>query len=292
MRLALIFEAARPGTTGGHLARACQRLGVVHEVWPLSRAHEIPGGCDAYLRVDHGDDYDVPLPARLRPSLFYAIDTHLPRSWPKIRRLARHMDLILCAQADAVPRLPRSAWVPFGCDPAFHAAPPGQVRDLDIAFVGTEGGVPRKFIIQALRERYPNHLMGSMDFRRLGATYGRARIGFNYSIGHDVNMRIFEVLASGACLVTNALRGDPLARLGLRAAEHYAVYERPGDLFAVIDRLLASPEERERVAAAGRDEALARHTYDVRMQQIVDLVARRFGRGSASTEEPVRCESS
>ncbi len=44
----------------------------------------------------------------------------------------------------------------------------------------------------------PEESVRAAAFSQLGATYGRARTGFNYSITGDANMRIFEALAAGA----------------------------------------------------------------------------------------------
>ncbi|MBI3331169.1 MAG: hypothetical protein HYZ96_03550, partial [Candidatus Omnitrophica bacterium] len=93
MRLALIFDKTRPDTTGVHVERAARALGIAADHWWLRDADRIPEAYDLYLRIDHGDDYAVALPQRLRPAVFYAIDTHLPHSWRKIRRVARRYDL-------------------------------------------------------------------------------------------------------------------------------------------------------------------------------------------------------
>lgn len=274
-RLALIFNKTRPGTTGGYFERAFRSLGLSCDHWPLKELARIPASYELYLRIDHGDDYEVPWPERLRPAVFYAIDTHVRHSWPKIRRAAPCCDLVFCCHRDGAERL-GAEWLPVACDPDLHVAAPRE-RDLDVAFVGTDGGVPRKFYLQALRERYPNSAIGSAEYTRIGERYGRARIGFNYSIADDVNMRIFEVLAGSALLVTNALPHDDLHRLGLEEGTHYAAYRSPRELFTRIDHYLAHPEERRRIALAGHQAVLAQHTYRHRMEQLLQSVAEHLG---------------
>lgn len=284
MRLALIFDKTRPDTTGIYLERACRALGLSCDHWWLRDVAAIPAQYDLYLRVDHGDDYLIPLPRRLRPAIFYAIDTHLPQSWRKIRRMAGEYDAVFCAQATAARHLRHGVWLPLACDHDPHVALNGS-PGWDLAFVGNDGGIPRKFYLQALRERYPNSFIGRADATRLASIYSRTRIGFNYSIADDVNMRIFEVLAAGTLLLTNALAHDDLARLGLEHRRHLVLYRTPQELVALIDEFLAHPEERRAIAHAGCALVRARHTYVHRLEQLLDTVARRLGvPGSRPTE--------
>ena len=276
MRLALIFNRMRADTTGIYFERALRHLGVDVDHWWLRDVAKIPATYALYLRVDHGDDYDVSWPARLHPSVLYAIDTHLPHSWRKIQRAAGRYDLMVCAQRLAAERL-RGAWVTFGCDPELHRPEEPASEQWDLVFVGSDGGVPRKFYLQALRERYPNSFIGPAAHTQLGAMYGRARIGFNYSIADDVNMRMFEVLGAGACLVTNALRHDDLARLGLLDRQHVVLYRSPQQLLDVVQELLSHREERRRIARAGFEAAWNRHTYTHRMEELLNIIDARLG---------------
>ena len=277
MRIALIFDTTRPDTTGIYFERACRVLGIAADHWWLRDASTIPATYDFYVRVDHGDDYLVALPQRLRPVVFYAIDTHLAHSWRKIRRTASRYNLVFCAQRQAAAQLRNGEWLPLGCDwPPEQSLTPMKLPAWDLAFVGTDGGVPRKFYVQVLRERYPKSFIGTADHTRLTEIYRQAAIGFNYSIAGDVNMRIFEVMAARTMLLTNALATDDLARLGFEDRKHLACYRSPTELFALIDHYLAHPEERAAMAQAGCALVTQRHAYVHRMQQLLGVVARRL----------------
>jgi len=292
MRLALIFNKTRPDTTGVYFERACRALNLACDHWWLRDAAEIPPEYDLYVRIDHGDDYETCFPDHLRPRVFYAIDTHLPQSWRKIQRMAKHYDLVFCCHRAAASRLRVAEWLPLACDPVFHGRVDG-LPTWDVAFVGTAGGVPRKFYLQALRERYPNSFIGSADHTQLGSIYSRARIGFNYSIANDVNMRMFEVLAAGTLLVTNALEGDDLAQLGLEGRRHLVLYRSPQELFPLIDYYLAHEEERRTIARAGAEIVRDRHTYVHRLEQLLSRVSQRLGRPlQRQTQEVPSCASS
>jgi len=186
------------------------------------------------------------------------------------------MQLRIAAHRQGAEALRRAVWVPVGCDPELHASA-GLPKRWDVAFIGTEGGVPRKLLLQALRERYPNSLITHAPHTELGRIYGQARVGFNYSIGNDINMRMFEVLAAGTLLITNQLSHDDLDTLGLRDREQLVLYRRPMDLFGLIDRYLEQEQEREAIAARGREAVLQGHTYADRLKQIGQLAAARLG---------------
>lgn len=287
MRVAIVFDKTRPGTTGAYLERALQRVGCLVDQWPLRDAARIPPTYDWYLRVDHGDDYFVPLPATLRPSVFYAIDTHLAHSWKKIRPTASRYDLVCCAQRRAAERLRQAEWVPLAAE-ELRSASPMRPETLiwDVAFVGNDGGIPRKFYLQALRERYPRSLIGQADPTRMMSIYGDAAVGFNYSIAQDVSMRIFEVLMAGALLVTNALAHDDLQQLGLEEQQHFLAYRTPQELVELIDTALRQPQQRETIAGTGARVARARHTYTHRAQQLIRIVSERFGLTLPHVEKP------
>ena len=275
MRLVLIFDERRADTVGVYFRRACRELGITGEHWWARDMARIPAGADLYLRIDHGDDYEAPVPAPLHPIVLYAVDTHLPHTWKKIRRVASRYDVVCCSQQDAASTLPNGEWVPLGCDLEWHGHP-STSNTWDLAFVGSEGGVPRTVILQALRERYPNSFIGLAEHTQLGAIYGRARIGFNYAIANEVNMRAFEVLASGALLVTNPMAAESLAALGLQDRRHLVIYRRPAELYATIDEWLSREEERRIIAQAGAEVARQRHTYAHRLAHLLTRVSARL----------------
>ncbi|MBI4597001.1 MAG: glycosyltransferase family 1 protein [Candidatus Omnitrophica bacterium] len=274
MRIALLFNGSRADTVGYYFLRACRQLGIAADHWQVTEGPPAPPGYELYLRVDHGDDYLAPLPAHVRPRVFVVSDTHLPRSWKKIQRMAPHYDMMFCAQSVASGALPNGAWLPFGCDSALHAPRAGP-QTWDLAFVGTEGAAPRKFILQALRERYPNSYLSTARHDEMASIYSRARLGFNFSIANEINMRVFEVLATRTCLVTNALPAIELSRLGLRPGEHFMMYHGLEQLFPAIDALLADPARRGQLASAGFEAVTARHTYVHRIRQLLEESARR-----------------
>ena len=273
MNIAIIFNPS-PGTIGEYFRRALASLGHRVDHFSFAEADRCDGAYDLYLRIDHGD-YAEDIPARLRPAAFYVVDAHLARSWAGIQRQAGRYDLVFCAQRRAAERLPRAHWVPLGCDPQIHR-PGGGAVQYDLAFVGTDGGVPRKFLLQEIRERYAKRFIGRAPFDQMADIYGRSRIGFHYiectsPLKDHVSMRVYEVLASGTLLLANALEPGAFDGVGLRDREELVVYRTPRELFELADYYLAHDAERRRIATAGQRVVLERHTYRHRAEQIIEI---------------------
>jgi len=142
--------------------------------------------------------------------------------------------------------------------------------------------------------------------------YTRSRIVFNRSIANDLNMRVFEALASGSLLITNRLNDNDAGTGGRGDTEkerhgewetrgegdtettapddngqltlfqdgiHLVTYADDNELCERMEYYLSHDEERERIAAAGRQCVLAQHTYAHRVQALLDF---------ATTHQPQR----
>ncbi|MBI4335620.1 MAG: glycosyltransferase family 1 protein [Candidatus Omnitrophica bacterium] len=274
MRLAVIYDLYREDTLGEHYRRALLGAGCdVSHFW-LKDAARINPEFDAYLRVDDGDyKYDIPH-RRLAPSFFYASDTHLKKPFEAIKRIARSYDHVFCAQYRGYVALSRAhkgkvSWLPHASDEELHKDLNVR-RELDVAFVGNDGGIPRKFLLQEIRERFPNSYIGNASYNEIAGIYSRARIGFNYSIADDINMRCFEIMACGAALLTNRI-GDEGFNILFDESGCIAVYDSPRDIFSKIEYYLRNDDERARLARGGKGLALE-HTYKKRALSILGTI--------------------
>ena len=272
MKIAVIYDTFREDTLGEYYRRALMRAG--HEVthYALKTAGDIPAGFDLYFRVDDGEyRFDIPHD-KLRPAFFYASDVHLSKPYAKIRRLAPLYDKVFCAQYDGQMKLERAfpgktAWLPHAADSYVHVDLHLR-RDLDIGFVGNDGGVPRKFLLQELRERFPNAFIGNAPHTDIAKIYSRSKIVFNYSINNDINMRMYEALVGGALLLTNAIRGNGFERI-FSDRKDLVVYKNPAEIFLLLEYYLGHEQERQAIAAAGQERALAGGTYDQRVKEVL-----------------------
>jgi 2-polyprenyl-3-methyl-5-hydroxy-6-metoxy-1,4-benzoquinol methylase len=141
----------------------------------------------------------------------------------------------------------------------------------DLCFVGNILPGPRRELLQTLRQRYPRMHIGRAYFDEMAATYSASKIVFNRSVGNDINMRVFEALACGSLLLTNDLRDNGQSEL-FEADRHFVTYIDQRDLFDKIEFYLTNGDLRERIAAQGREEVVARHTYRHRMATLLATV--------------------
>lgn len=272
MRLALIFNKDREDTIGCYFEDAAKALGIEYGHFWTSDPN-IPAGYDLYLRIDHGD-YKYDIPAHLKPCAFYAIDTHLEKPYKKIRAQAVHYDRVFCAQKAGAQKLERdtgigAVWVPIACDPGKHRDLNIE-RRLDIAFVGTEGKKnPRGGMLRQMARKYPNSFIGRAESGLMSNIYSSAKIGFNYSINNDINMRMFEVLSCGALLVTNRIKNNGFEEL-FSDGKNVVVYSDKDDLFRKTDYFLNNREERQKIASAGHKLAVSEYTYSKRLAKMLE----------------------
>src|ERR1700679_1858045 len=271
-RVALIFDSVqRSETTGVYCLRALRHF-VDVEYFQPGELDRIPReGFDLYLNIDDGLRYH--LPPDLRPRAWWAIDTHLDFAWA--RQKAQGFDLVFAAQRDGADQLrcagvASAAWLPLACDLEIHGKH-DVAKQYDVAFVGHVFPGPRAELLNLIRRKYPSSFIGQCYFEEMARTYSAARAVFNRSIKNDVNMRVFEALASGSLLVTNELSENGQGEL-FRDGVHLATYREAEDLLDKLVFYLGREGLREKIAVAGRAEVLEKHTYRHRMERVLQEV--------------------
>ena len=167
-------------------------------------------------------------------------------------------------------------WMNVGCDPEIHKRLDVE-RKYDIGFVGNDGGIPRKFYLQEIRERYPNSFIGRADYREISPVYSASKIGFSFAIrGKGFTMRNYEIMSCGAMLLMKRLRDDSAERTGFIDKKHLVIFDGPEDLFRLIDYYLKNEKERKQIAENGYNIITEKHTYKHRLAEMVDIVKSRF----------------
>ncbi len=273
-RVAILCDnTQRPETTGLYCRRALGQLVEVEHLLPGDGARLAAGNYDAVIAIDDG--LDGALPTTARPLVYWAIDTHL--DYERSLRRARDCDLVFAAQRCGAERLradgiASATWLPLACDPVLHGRSDTPVN-WDWSFVGHVFPGPRAELLEALQREFPRHFLGQAYFREMARIYSASKIAFNRSIADDVNMRVFEGLASGALLLTNQLTDEGLPDL-FQNDVHLATYQQADDLLDRMRFFLSHDDFRERIAAAGRSAVLSRHTYRHRLATVLQTLER------------------
>jgi GT2 family glycosyltransferase/tetratricopeptide (TPR) repeat protein/2-polyprenyl-3-methyl-5-hydroxy-6-metoxy-1,4-benzoquinol methylase len=268
-RVAIIYDGThRPETTGLYCRRALGTLIEVEQFEPGELARIPRTGFDLYLNVDDGLPYH--LPPDLHPAAWWAIDTHL--DFARCLEKSGAADLVFAAQRAGAEALrgagiASATWLPLACDPEIHSKHDVE-KQYDFAFVGHVFPGPRAELLETLRRRYLSHFVGHAYFEEMARIYSAARTVFNRSLKDDLNMRVFEALGCGSLLLTDAVDSNGQAEL-FRDGVHLATYRDAGELLDKLAFYLAREPLREEIAAAGRAEALARHTYLHRMARLL-----------------------
>ncbi len=238
---------------------------------------------DLFVWVDQ-DRFTMPvrLDALGCPTVALMGDTHLGLEWRL--RLARGFDHVFVMfnrqhmAAFEHSGCPSVHWCPAAVDPDVHVAC-GAGKVHDVTFVGSTHPQLHRARVERLRALAAAGVDVFVDARPLGAMttlFAASRIVLNDTVADDLNMRVFEALGSGSLLLTSRLPATSGLEDLFRDGEHLVLWDGTADLLEKIRYYLdeAHAGERERIAAAGQAEVLARHTYDDRVAQVVAQVSR------------------
>jgi spore maturation protein CgeB len=135
---------------------------------------------------------------------WWAIDTHV--SYERHKEYAKNFDAVFYAISKYAKEL-GGYWLPL--------AYPGRSDSIrrnygsiafDISFVGRwnpQWFPKRTALINGLRERYGNRFYAVTDYNNAMTILRQSKVSVNHSINDDMNFRVWEILASGAELVTD-----------------------------------------------------------------------------------------
>jgi Glycosyl transferases group 1 len=152
-------------------------------------------------------------------------------------------------------------------------------RNFDFGWVGQIAGPiykKRTAWLPRLASRFhTNDWSESHTIEGVAGIYRRSRIVVNIGrddFPQDANLRVFEALASGALLLT-ALPNE-LTSLGFVPGVHFIGFHDEAELHRLVRRYLDDESARIRIAQAGRDKTLQDHTYDNRVDALLQHLQR------------------
>lgn len=297
-RRVLVLYRENDGTTAKYFVRALRSLGLsVQLAGPGQGAVggiELPPDADLaelwerlpFLEPPQWVAYfDVNVEPQFRPrglerlpvpSWAYFIDSHLHledhvgRAWA--------FDAVSVAHGQYVPFFaaaghPRVSLLPCAADPEVFR-PFAVPRTHEVAFVGNVSGAhgERRALLEQLAGRY-GLLIQSAYFEQCAIAFNQASVVFNRSINGDLNMRVFEAMASGAVLLTDRLPAATGLEAFFRAGEELLVYEDAASMLEALRGALAAPERLERMRASARRAVLEGHTYRHRALEVLENLA-------------------
>jgi hypothetical protein len=184
------------------------------------------------------------------------------------------------------------AWLPSAegdCPTRFE--PPPSARSHEIVSAGQIGKHHpfRSRLVEALRARgLPlSHVMASPA--ELHTRYGEALLTLNASLNGDLNLRIGEALAAGACLVTDA--GSPLGGLDrlYEAGRELFTYRTVAEAADRLESLLAAPDVALAAARRGWERQVFDWGFEAQRRRLWRLVERGDEDDRLSLRHEPRC---
>jgi hypothetical protein len=177
---------------------------------------------------------------------------------------------------------PRPLYMPLAVDRNIIEGPKLE-RTIDLAAVGRIDShlyATRKRLLAMLDGRFQMN-----DWRRLyppkemGRIFRMSKIVINIpreDYLQEANMRVFEVMGSGALLLTRL--PSELSDMGFDEGIHFIGYRNEDDLVPLIGRYLADDAARREIADRAHDIVWREHTYDSRVAALLKQVSDDAGR--------------
>ena len=250
------------------------------------------GRFDLHLWIDWGEDgltgllpY-VPI-ACPSPSVYWASDTHLGFAY-RLQK-AREMTHVFVAQQPAVTAFAAEGvpaiWLPHAVEPQAYN-PAGtfaatreavqqaetiyRLKKWDVCFVGHLNTPLRVAFLDRMFRAFPNAWFASRrtgrSFERAADIFTQTRVVLNEAVNDDLNMRVFEVLATRSCLLTPRVTGlDTLFQDGT----HLVTYRTTEEALDKAADLLAHEADREAIAEAGYRLVHRQHTIAHRVRTML-----------------------
>jgi Glycosyl transferases group 1 len=151
-------------------------------------------------------------------------------------------------------------------------------REFEIGWVGQTRGKFYKrraeWLPKLAREFHMNDWSRRYSVAEVANVYRRSKIVVNIGrddFPQDANLRVFEVLASGALLLTSL--PTELTQLGFEDGIHFVGYRDPAHLSGLVRKYLNDEATRGRITEAARELVLAEHTYDSRAKLLLERLA-------------------
>ncbi|MCW8139170.1 MAG: glycosyltransferase, partial [Planctomycetota bacterium] len=279
-------------------ASIVRELSATHEVracgpgWPVERLEDVdPNGARFYLELDAVTGNFV-RPTGLErlavPKFAWLVDTHKKPLFH--RELARELDLTFHAHRawGHVFEGPR-AWLPLHADGELFRPVdvPDAEREWDVVFVGSQTW--RADVLQRLAERHGLRVLvttttGPGEKTKTAEIYARARLVFNQHVANDLNFRVFEALASGRVLLTDAQNNGQYELF--EDGRHLVLYKNEQDLERQVLRLLGDEALRRRIEQEAAAVAHAQHTTRARVKQLLAAIDAFLGGAATDPAAP------
>lgn len=236
------------------------------------------GKFDLHIWVDWGEDaltsilpYKPISMKSLHPSMYWTCDTHLGYDY-RLKK-AKEFDYVFCCHDEGRAKFEKDGvkahWIPCAVDPRYYPNEPKAIKKYDIGFVGFVSFEKRAKMLDEFLKPFPNFFYGQRFFHEAAEIYRKSKICFNTSAVDDINMRVFETMATGSFLLTEYV--PTLPKL-FKNKKHLVWYKTVPEAIELAKYYLKHDKEREEIAKAGMEEVLKKHTYMKRIEKMFKII--------------------
>ena len=158
--------------------------------------------------------------------------------------------------------------LPYAFDPTVHR-PLDMQKEYDGCLVGLQYE-NRTQLVRALFEAgyIVEYSIGAV-YDEFNVLYNKSRVALNWSSLLDLNARAFEAMGMGIPLLTNRI---PALDEFFEEGEHYLGFGSVPEAVRQFGRFIDDDEYAKSIADNAYEEVIDKHTYDIRIQQILDTV--------------------
>ena len=218
---------------------------------------------DLWLEVDAGFYLD-PKPA-VGIVAHVATDPHV-LNYDRQRQLA---DFFFCMQTPYMRPELGDFYLPYAFDPTVHRPLEMIRKEYDACLIGLQYD-QRNLLVNALSSKNMSVFSGiGKILDEYNLAYNKARVALSWSSLNDLPARVWEAFGMRVPLVTNRVPDLPTFFV---ENEHYLGFS---NILEAVDRvqwLLDNSDKAENMADAAYRKVIAGHTWDHRVQQILETV--------------------
>lgn len=290
LRLAIYYDNSVTGRNDGNPLfcfnsfKKMQQKGIleIDHLAPMENV-ELFGTYSSNLWVDWGEDgLKGLIPYKMidcpHPNIYWCSDTHIndPKfgnSYPYRLEMAKKFDKVFVAQKRAVEEFKRDGieaeWMPHAFEPQAYPKINFANKDYDVCFVGHINTQNRIDFLDRMFKEFPNFFYGQRRFEEAAEKFCKSKIVLNIAMTDDINMRNFEIMGTGSFCLTNWI---PTIEELFEDGKHLVLYKSFDEAVDKAKYYLSHDSEREKIAQAGYEEVMAKHTIDHRTNRILDAV--------------------
>ncbi|MBZ0182679.1 MAG: TDP-N-acetylfucosamine:lipid II N-acetylfucosaminyltransferase [Melioribacteraceae bacterium] len=159
-------------------------------------------------------------------------------------------------------------YMPYAVDPEVFK-PIDIKEEYDVGFIGNIRLEERIRRINLIKKNFNCFIGNNLFMDKANEAFNKCKIIFNTADGKEINMRVFEALASNKLLITEEVKHlDELFQNG----KHLITYKNDEEIIANIKQYLSNNEKRKEISFAGYNELLSKHTYRHRAEFIIQKV--------------------